>query len=290
MWNGAPIPGGTLLITAEQGVGDEIMFASLVGEAASRAGDCVVECDPRLVPLFARSMPRIRVRATPAGSAGFQPTLVPDFDEHIAMGSLPRFLRPTLASFPGVRGYLKADARRRDKWKVRLRGLGAELKVGISWRGGRKLETRRTRSTKLEDWLPLFATPDVRFVNLQYGDCAAELARLQEQHGILVHHWADANPLEDLDEFAAEISALDLVISIDNSTVHMAGALGCPVWTLLPYVPDWRWLLDRDDSPWYHSMRLFRQVRRGCWADVLPAVAGELDRFRTQWSREAEAA
>jgi ADP-heptose:LPS heptosyltransferase len=116
----------------------------------------------------------------------------------------------------------------------------------------------------------------VHFANLQYGDTIAERRLVKERLGIDVHHWEDSNPLADLDDFAAQIAALDLVISIDNATVHLAGALGKPTWILLPFAPDWRWLLDRDDTPWYPSVRLHRQSVPGGWQPVLARVAKAL--------------
>jgi SAM-dependent methyltransferase len=113
-------------------------------------------------------------------------------------------------------------------------------------------------------------------VNLQYGDCTRELNEVKEKLGITIHVWEDANPLKDLDNFAAQIYALDLVISVDNSTVHMAGALGKPVWTLLPFAPDWRWMLNCEDSPWYPTMRLFRQPSPGDWNSVIDKVCEDL--------------
>ena len=119
----------------------------------------------------------------------------------------------------------------------------------------------------------------MRFVNLQYGDCAEEIARLDEQTGPTVHDWDDADPFNDLDGLAAQIAALDLVISVDNTTVHLAGALGVPTWTLVNAVPDWRWMLEREDSPWYPSVRLFRQTVRGEWTENIERVATELRRI-----------
>jgi ADP-heptose:LPS heptosyltransferase len=126
------------------------------------------------------------------------------------------------------------------KWHKRFAELGNGLTVGISWRVGKKTDVRRSRSMSLDQWIPLLQTPDVQFINLQYGDCREELASCREQHGILIHDWDDADPEADLDEFSAQIAALDLVISIDNATVHMNGALGVPVWTLLPFAADYR--------------------------------------------------
>jgi ADP-heptose:LPS heptosyltransferase len=128
----------------------------------------------------------------------------------------------------------------------------------------------------LSDWTPIFSVPGVQFINLQYGDCGQELSILEQSTGVTVHRWNDIDPLRDLDGFAAQIAALDLVISVDNSTVHMAGAVGVPVWNMIPFSPDWRWQLHSDETLWYSSMRLFRQPTRGDWTSVFAAVGRRL--------------
>ncbi|MCH7782306.1 methyltransferase domain-containing protein [candidate division KSB1 bacterium] len=193
---------------------------------------------------------------------------------------MPRYCRRDLSDFPHRRRFLVADKVRIAEWKARLATLGDGLKVGISWQGGNKPAIRKSRSTTLDQWMPLLKMPGIDFVNLQYGDCTQELEELRNESDVTISHWEESDPLQDLDGFAAQISALDLVISIDNSTVHMAGALGVPVWTLLPVSPNWRWMLERDDSPWYPSMRLFRQTEPMEWESVFARVADELRGFR----------
>lgn len=274
-WDGTPLNGRTLLVHSEQGVGDEIMFASCLAEMIDRAGRCIVTCDSRLVPLFRRSFPGAVVCAQ-AGDEGDQGSDPEPADVWAPAGDLPGFFRPNLTSFPGRRGYLVPDPRRVDGWRDRLEALGEGPKVGISWRGGRAARERRRRSIELDHWAPLVQVSGARFVNLQYGDCRQELAALAERCGVEVAAWDDADPLADLDGSAALIAALDLVISVDNATVHMAGALGVSVWTLLPFAADWRWLVGRRDSPWYPTMRLFRQPRSDDWSSVLDDVRREL--------------
>jgi hypothetical protein len=130
----------------------------------------------------------------------------------------------------------------------------------------------RVRSTALEQWADLFSVQGVHFINLQYGDCSEELKKAEEELGAKIYNWEDADPLKDLDKFAAQIAALDLVISADNSNVHMAGALGVPVWVLLPYVCEWRWMQNFEDTPWYETVRLFRQEKPGEWGEVFGRV------------------
>ena len=125
----------------------------------------------------------------------------------------------------------------------------------------------------MENWTPILSQPDCFFVNLQYGDIEQEIGEYYSSTGILIYTDQEINPLTNLDDFAAQISALDLVISISNTTVHMSGALGKKVWTLLPYVPDWRWMLKREDTPWYPTMKLFRQSQMNDWRDVFQRVS-----------------
>ena len=270
-WDGAPLEGRSLLAYAEQGVGDEIMFASCLTDLIGQTRDCVVECDPRLVPLFARSFPLARVFARPIDARIAERT-----DLHVAFGSLPRHLRPTLDHFPRVHRYLTPDPQRLEDFRSRLAALGTGLKVGISWRGGGKPDVQRRRSTQLREWASILSVPNVHFVNLQYGSSRDEIQNVATELGLNVHHFDDVDPLADLDGFAAEIAALDLVISADNATVHMAGALGVPVWTLLPSAPNWRWMQGREDSCWYPAMRLFRQTVDGEWTAVQKRVAEAL--------------
>lgn len=276
VWDGSPLDENSLLIFAEQGVGDEIMFASCVAEMVARTGKCCIECDARLVKLFSRSFPLAKVVARPKNKSLPVDPATLECDWQIAMGSLPRFIRRSEADFPRHRRYLVADASQVDNWRARLAALGTGLKVGISWRGGHKPHVQQRRSISLDQWRPVLQTPGVQFVNLQYGDCAAELSAFEKKSGIRVHTWPDVDPLSDLDGFSAQISALDLVISVDNSTVHFAGAVGTPVWGLLHFSPNWRWMLEREDSIWYSSLRLFRQSALGDWAGVIGRVAREM--------------
>ena len=262
-WDGSSLNDKAVLICSEQGIGDQIMFASLFPDIIHSAEYCVIDCDRRLVPLFARSFPGATV--VPAKQQLSEEEL-PALDLAIPMGSLPMFLRTDLASFPQSTSYLLPDADLVDTWRKRFRELGEGLTVGIAWRGGSDDSVRRLRSTELEQWASLLTVPGVHFINLQYGDCVQDLDRVKKTLGVSVHDWQDADPLRDLDNFAAEIAALDLVISVDNATVHMAGALGIPTWVLLPRGNDWRWMQRVEDTPWYPSVRLFRQRKHGDWS------------------------
>jgi tetratricopeptide (TPR) repeat protein len=280
IWKGTSLKGKNLLIYAEQGIGDEIMFASCLPDVATEANLCIVECNERLVPLFARSFPRIKtIKQIQKGDAYPPDVLLTDMK--IPIGSLPQRLRPSISSFPQRKGYLIPDAQKAEIWRQRFEMLGKGLKVGISWRGGSDSFTKITRSIPLKHWKILRSLPGVYFVNLQYGDYSVELKDIQKKFGVNIHDWEDADPLMDLDNFAAQISALDVVISVDNATVHMAGALGAPVWVLLPFACDWRWMRDFGDTPWYPTMRLFRQKSLGEWDGVFEKVSFDLKKCIT---------
>ncbi len=270
-WDGSDLKGKKLLVCAEQGVGDEIMFASCLPEVIAQTEKCIVECDERLVPLFARSFPEAVVTERINDNNPY-PLDVSSADIKIAIGSLPQFQRTDFSRFPQKKSYLKPDMEKTDMWRNRFKGLGNGLKIGISWRGGKEAYVKRIRSINPKQWIKLFSISGIHFINLQYGSSPDELKEISESLGKTVHDWDDSDPLKDLDDFAAKISALDLVISVDNSTVHMAGALGVPVWTLLPAGSDWRWMQESEDTPWYPTMRLFRQSKFGDWKEVFEKV------------------
>jgi tetratricopeptide (TPR) repeat protein len=270
-WDGRRDLAGRLLVWNEQGVGDELMFLSLLPELAREVG-LTVECDARLAALFRRSLPGIDVVARPAEVSGRR-DWPSEIVAQVPAGSLMRHLRPDLASFAGRGGaYLEPDPGRRDALKRRY---GSDrLRVGIAWHTSAANAGLRRRMA-LSALLPLLRLPGAVFVNLQYGDHAAEIAALTAAGGELLDD-PTVDPWADLDGFAAQIAALDLVITIDNSTAHMAGALGVPCWVMLPHPPEWRWLLQRSDCVWWPSLRLFRQSAPGAWGPVIDALTQSL--------------
>lgn len=271
-WDGENAAQHQLLVYAEQGIGDEIMFASCLPVLAGDAAGVVLECDTRLAALFARALPRIHVHGTARDGARDWLRRHPALDRQIAIGSLPRLLRRSAADFPAHSGYLQPDVARVAAWRHRLGSAGART-VGLSWRGGTRKTRAGLRSLELADFLSFANTPRCRFVCLQRGDCTQEI-EMARSAGMEILCWPEA--LDDLDECAALIAALDLVISVDNTVVHLAGALGRPCWTLLTHVPDWRYGLQGEVMPWYPSLRLFRQPESRDWAPVIAAVAREL--------------
>lgn len=265
-WDGLALDTGkTLLVTAEQGIGDEIMFAGCLPDLQTRARNILLECDPRLQPLFTRSFPGIRIIPRPA-HVGQPP---PAADSFIPAGSLPGLFRADLESFRFPRPpYLIADPVRVAEYKHRLMTLGPGLKIGFAWRGGTAGSRRNTRSLELSQLHPLFDLPSCRFVSLQYGDCTAEL------EGVPVIHWPEA--IADLDNFAALISALDLVIAVCSAPAHFCGGLGKPAWILTPLAAEWRYTTLDDHMLWYPDVRLFQQTRADDWGSVISRVTQEL--------------
>lgn len=280
-WRGEDLAGRTLLVYAEQGLGDEIMFASCLPEVISRAGHCLIECSPRLQPIFARSFPAATVTGAEqtARDLAWPQRLALRVDCQTPAGTLPLYLRREWSEFPRHQGYLVADPGRRRRWRSRLDALGSGLKVGISWRGGPRAAGRSARSIPLADWAPLLAAAGAaaHFVSLQYTDCADEVAAVNGRLGVRIHHWQEA--IDSYDDTAALVAELDLVIAVRTAVIHLAGALGRRAWVLVPAGPGWRYLAAGEALPWYPSVRMFRQARFWEWAPVIERVAQELREF-----------
>ena len=274
-WDGSSLQGRTILVYAEQGLWDEIMFASCLPDVIRQAGHCVIECSGKVEKLFRRSFPAATVHGgTQTDTDVSWLSALPVVDCQVTAGSLPRYLRRSWADFPRHPGYLQADPERVAYWGSRLDELGEGPKIGISWRGGTRDTRQRARSFNLDQWSKMLGLPSVHFISLQYTDCREELARLKEQHGLTVHHWQEA--IDDYDETAALVSALDLVVSVCTAVIHLGGALGRPVWVLAPTSPEWRYLREGDSMPWYPSVKLFRQSEPHSWREVFRRVEAAL--------------
>ncbi len=277
-WAGEDLSGKTILIWGEQGLGDEILYGSMVSEMIARAGRCIVECTPRMVPIFARSFPRATI--SPFYVQGVSTTPAAGVDFQAAIASIGQFLRPDLESFPRDQGYLKADEARTAELRARYQAINpGNLVVGLAWRS-KNVDIGALKSADPSFWGEILAVPGVTFVNLQYGDCAEELAAVKGRLGIDVFHDRHVDPLVSMDDFFAQVAAMDLVISTSNTTVHVAGSLNTPVWLLLSPTPVsmWYWLLNRADSPWYPSLRILRspfQATNALTPDVWGPAVGE---------------
>jgi hypothetical protein len=274
VWQGGALAGRRLLVIGEQGLGDEIMFASCVPDLLARGADCAIECSAKLEGLFRRSFPDAVVYTGRPDKSIPQHLSESGIDCEIPLGSLPRHFRRSHEDFPGHRGYLVADPSRIARWRAELAALGDGLKVGISWQGGSHLSRRPVRSLALAQWLPVLRTSGVHFVDLQYTDSAADIAELERSSGVRIHHWQAV--CDDYEDTAAMVCALDLVISVCTAVIHLGGALGRPVWVLAPYSPEWRYGIAGETMPWYPSVRIIRQREYGVWEPVVTEAARRL--------------
>ena len=251
------------MLFADQGLGDTIQFCRYAKLAAAAGARVILQVQKGLVALLIGTPGVERVIATG------EP--LPEHDFHCPLCSLPLAFGTTLDTIPADTPYLTAPPDRLEHWRARLGG-SAGIRVGLNWAGNATYQGDAERSILLPPLLPLLANTGVSFVGLQNGlrDGDAELIRANPQ---LDHIGDQITPFEDT---AAAIALMDVVISSDTAMVHLAGALGRPVWILLPHLPDWRWLLQGDTSPWYPTARLFRQPRPGDWDSVVAEVSREL--------------
>ena len=276
-WQGEDLRSKSIYVYAEQGIGDEILFASCVPDLMTQSGRVMLECDPRLMPIFARSFPGIAVYNRAQRLSGTHSPTAVGADFMIPIGSLPRHFRPCAQSFPARRSFLCADADLSAVMRERLAALPGRLRIGISWRGGTAKTGAADRSMRLEELLSLLQVPAVSWVSVQYGDASAEIAAMRERHGICVHEFPEA--LADYEQTAALVCALDLVISVQTSIVNLCGALGRPVWVAAPLNPNWRYGLRTDSTPWYASVRVIRQKLPGDWTGAIVAMNQRLRLF-----------
>jgi len=265
MWDGKLLDKRRVLVHGEQGFGDCIQFIRYAELAAARGAHVILACQESVVELL-RGVKGVS-ELVKAGDP------LPPFDLHVPMLSQPLVFQTRRETIPNRVPYLSADPKRRETWQGLIGRLtGNRRRVGMAWAGNAEHSRNHMRSISLETLLPLLAVDRIDFYNLQIGPEAGQILQLPGAAALvdLTSH------IRDFADTAALMMHLDLIISVDTAVAHLAGALGKPVWTLLPFVPDWRWMLDRDDSPWYPTMRLFRQPKLGDWDSVIHRVADEL--------------
>jgi len=286
-WDGSPIKHGKLIVQCEQGVGDYVMWAVLFPALSPKVREVVTKVIPRMWNLFRRSFPDMQFIA--------ENKLPPDIPleavaARAAAGDLLEILAPDFENLPGRGGFLVADPELKSKLRKRYEALfpGKRL-IGISWSSGNR-DSAAMRSLELPYWKPLFDMEDCAFISLQYGDLTRDLDELRAQLGDKVYWDKEVNPMGDMDPFTAQISAMDLVISVDNSTIHFAGGLGKPCWAMLPLASDWRWQVDRSDTVWYDSLELFRPDKEGGWDGLVERVAERLAKVDDEALKQAEIA
>lgn len=265
-WTGAQLQGESVLLYAEQGFGDAVQLIRLVPLVTGRGARVLLRCRPELKRLFER-MPEV------FSASGFDEPL-PESDYVCPLLSLPSILGITLDTLPARTPYLHASKEESLRWNDRLASLSPEsLKVGLAWSSDPRNQAASAKSLPWQALAPLLELPGLAFCSLQKGAPTGDGAPM----AVPFADWTAE--LRDFADTAALISGLDLIISIDTAVAHLAGALGKPVWTLASFPPDWRWLLDRQDSPWYPTMRVFRQRARGNWNDVVAEAADNLSRL-----------
>jgi hypothetical protein len=271
-WNGERVEGRTILIQWEQGYGDVLQFARYVPLVRDRAGAerVILETHPQMARLFNESG---GMNADVVSRLTVDEALLPEHDYFVPLMSLPHALG-LFEPLPVPREYLVADPVRRRDWRERL-GLSSKARVGLAWAGSATHHEDRLRSIPPATLLPLLQRPEFEFYSLQVGPQGRQIQSLEEQGLIDL-----TTQIVDFADTAALIAELDLIITVDTAVAHLAGAMGRPVWTLLSFVPDWRWGMQGESTPWYPTMRLFRQPKRGDWDSVLERVDNELARLQ----------
>jgi tetratricopeptide (TPR) repeat protein len=267
LWLGTPpVAGRTILLHAEQGLGDTIQFARYVTPLARAGAKVVLEVAPPLKQVLSGVEGATHVIA--------QGEALPPFDLHCPLASLPLAFKTDLVSIPAEIPYLAAPAERLEKWRARMNAL-ARPRIALAWSGNPAHANDRNRSIPLARLEPLWSVAGPAFISVQ-RDLREGDAGVLGRAGRLVHL---GDELADFADTAAVLALCDLVISVDSAVAHLAGAMGRPVWILLPFSPDWRWLLAREDSPWYPTTRLFRQPAIGDWTSVIARVRDDVGRL-----------
>lgn len=263
-WDGSDLRGKTILLYGEQGFGDTIQFVRYIPRVREMGAKIVLGCQSELARLLKQVEGVEQVVSKSDGGIAF--------DVHCPLMSLPMHFGTNLTNIPSFESYLKADPELAAKWKERMSGGPDRLKVGLAWAGRPTHDNDRSRSISLQLLAPLAGVQGIWFCSLQKGD-----ASCQAQNPPAGMQIADFSAdVQDFADTAAMIANLDLVISVDTAAAHLAAAMGKPTWVLLPYAPDWRWLTAREDSPWYPTLRLFRQPKPRDWANPIQRVAEAL--------------
>jgi tetratricopeptide (TPR) repeat protein len=263
-WDGSDLAGKRIVIQSEQGFGDSIQFVRYVPLVQARGGRVILQCQPALTRIFSSIQGAEQI-------LGDNDPL-PEFEVHTRLLSLPAIFKTSLESIPADIPYLHADPALVNYWRQRLGNEPSGLKVGVSWAGSPTHPQDRNRSLSLAALAPLAQVPNIRFYCIQKGEAAKQAQ--SPPAAMNLTDWT--NDLNDFADTAALATNLDLVITVDSAVAHLVGALGIQTWVFIQFIPDWRWLLDRDDSPWYPTIRLFRQPRRWDWERPIQHVAEEL--------------
>lgn len=274
-WDGSPLKDKRLLIWREQGLGDEIMFLSTLKEAHKLCNNIVVECDGRLVPLLQRSFPSVEFRQQAYLPAPSYQSVNKDFDYQIPMGSLMKFFRSSFEDFKNSAPFLVADNTKKSEFATYLKSLPNKIKIGICWRSGALNAERNSSYTSISDWEPILKLKNIDFINLQYGECAAEIKNVFDHFGIQIHQPPAIDLKNDLDDLTALMSCLDHVISAKTAVSEMAPAAGVPTSILMP---DTSWVLFGQKEYLIHpKVRAYTSHGSQALSQLIPEIAEDLN-------------
>lgn len=273
-WQGEDLKGKCIVVLAEQGLGDQVMFASCLPDLfALGPTRVVVEAIARVAPTLARSFPECEVLHTRQDKGMDWAKALGHVDYFVPLGDLPQYFRTDLDSFPR-QSYLKPDPKRVSFWREKLEATGAKPWIGVSWRGGVQATRQVLRTMSTSDLAAVTTEVEATWISLQYGEVDEDL-KVAAASNFRLTHWAEA--IADLDEFAALIEALDGVVTVCNTTVHYAGALGKSVVVLAPHIPEWRYGLNNASMPWYADVTVLRQSEANDWTDVVKRASHRLN-------------
>ena len=275
-WEGENITNKRLLINGEQGIGDVMMFSMLIMPLFEEAKEIGIVTYDRLIDLYKRSFPKARIfNAKSMKSGSIQPE---EWDLQVAMGSLPKLRHQNIKDYETLQPFLVADSMQKDELTDKYHPESTdETLIGFSWKGGGNSKQKRTKSLKLEDMLPLFQLPKIRWISLQYGDVENEINCFNEKYNLNLIVPDDVDPLKDMDRWCSLVSCCDKVVSAANTTIHGAGCLGIPTTVILARDPDWRWLGDHHAKCyWYSCVSIARQKQVGSWHEPIQEVLRSL--------------
>jgi len=272
IWQGENISNKKILVWCEQGIGDEILFSILIPKLKEISSLCVLEANPRLVPLFNRSFPGVKVIEFDRDQE--DPSNYGDFDFHIPTGDLPKLLWQKMEKIKTANSYLIADSDKKAMYRKRYETKGKHL-IGLSW------ASSPPKGIPLSSFSPIFKLPNITFVNLQYGEHNDEIRSCKNNFGVDIISDPEVDPLISMDNHTAQVAAMDAVISIQNTTIYVSGGLGIKTFAILPPLPDWRWLGETDKSPWHNSVSLYPRASEDLILieKVMQTVASDLEKF-----------
>jgi len=279
-WQGPPQSEGTLLVWSEQGLGDEIVYGSMLPDLVHHGVPAVVECDKRMVSIFSRAMPRLEfiARRDPPDER----LQKPDVTAQVAMGSLAQWFRTRLDAFPKSGGYLTPRADLLDHWRRRLADLGDGPKIGFAWRSRRIDGLARRLHPPVLEWASVLRQRGVKFISLQYGETDADIRAIEERFGTRIHQFSDLDLFNDLEGILALSAALDMAITTGGTALCFPAAAGTPLWLLIPESDFW--IFGTQAYPFFPSVRIYKHRRAMPWADAIGRIAADLDRYLDGWA------